>query len=203
MKAQASAAVMALAAFQLASCAKPPPPRDLASVTAGFDAFKAGDRAGLERQIQALGQGLPDDRTSGVFVACSEEGYALRRQARAKQELEVLDQPPAISLSDGARYVYFQFLIAGGDAKAGRFGDVGGPTDFECERDPTYDQSHQMDDAEHFAIRDAGRDRLRAWFTALRTSLGDQFDAQMQDAARQLHNNRLSVIDRWEAPNSI
>jgi hypothetical protein len=80
---------------------------------------------------------------------------------------------------------------------------VGGPTDFECERDPAYPESHQLDDQERYAIRDAGRDQLRAWFAGLRQSLGAQLDPQMQSAAKELHANKLRASDRWTAPSSI
>ena len=204
MKVFVPALAAVLAGSILAACDGKPaePPRNLAAVTAGFDAFKAGDQVTLERQIQALDALLPADRTGGVFVACSEEGYAARRVAKAKQRLEILDRSPIFSMSDTAKYVYFQHLVAGGDLKI-RTGDVGGPTDFECERTDNHDETMRRDSEEFYAIRDVGRDRMRAWFTALRTSLGADFEPQMKDAAKSLHSYGLSDIDRWEAPNSI
>jgi hypothetical protein len=204
MKIITPACAVFIACVLLAGCGKPlPPPVNLAVVTAGFDAFKAGDQAALERGIQSLAAGLPADLTSGVFVGCTPEGYALRRIARAKQQLEYLDQPTVLSMGDEVKFIYFQQLISGGGGKVGETGEVGGPTDFECERDPAYPESHQLDDQERYAIRDAGRDRMRTWFAALRQSLGDQFDPSMQNAAKQLNANKLRDIDRWTAPSSI
>ncbi len=204
MKIIASTNIAIAACALLAGCSKPlPPPANLATVTAGFDAFKAGDQAALERDVETLAAGLPADQTSGVYIACTPEGYALRRLAKAKQQLSFLDEPTVLAMGEEEKYVYFQQLIVEGGGYGHQVGDVGGPTDFECERDPAYPESHQLDDQQFYAIRDAGRERLRAWFGALRQSLGSEFDSQMQNAAKELYSNKLRNSDRWTAPSSI
>ena len=206
MKAFVSAptAAAALAILILSGCGGKPvePPHNLATAVAGFDAYKSGNQSALEAQIQALAAQLPADQTSGAFVACSDEGYALRRIARVKGELEVLDRSPAFSIDDEARFIYFQYLVAGGDPKVRRQ-EMAGPTDFECERGEHHQENVERDTQEAYAIRDAGRDRLRAWFTALRAGLGPEFEPHMQQAAKLLKSSGLTDGDRWEQPNSI
>jgi len=180
-----------------------PPPANLAAVTAGFNAFQAGDEAGLQKQIAVLGAGLPADQTSGVYVACSPDGYAMRRRARAKQQLDILDKGGAGSMGEAKRYVYFQQLVTGGGGAGFSSGYVGGPTDFECERDPDYAQSHRLDDQQFFAIRDAGRDQVRGWYTGLRQSLGAEFAPHMNEMAHELRVANLRENDQYQDPFPI
>ena len=198
----------ALAALILSGCGggggggKPAEqPHNVAAALAGFDAFKSGDQAALETQIQALSAQLPADQTTGPFVACTDQGYALRRVARVKRELEVLDPSQSWLVSDEARFVYFQTLIAGVDLKLTPE-RVGGPTDFECQSADHHDQNVAMDTAETHAIQAAGRDRLKVWFAALQDSLGPQLDPHMQDAAKLLKASGLTDGDRWQQPSS-
>ena len=196
----------ALAALILSGCGggggKPAEqPHNVTAAIAGFDAFKSGDQAALETQIQALSAQLPADQTTGPFVACTDQGYALRRVARVKRELEVLDLSQAWSVGDDARFVYFQTLIGGADLKLTPE-RVGGPTDFDCQNADHHDQNVAMDTAETHAIQAAGRDRLKVWFAAVQASLGPQLDPHMQDAAKLLKASGLTDSDRWQAPSS-
>jgi hypothetical protein len=203
MKTWTCVSTIALACAALAGCAKPAPPsQNLQIASAGFDAFKADDPAKLEQQIQILTAQLPADLTTGVVVDCSPQGYALRSIVKVKKQLEYLDQPTVLSMGDPGRYVYFQQLINDG-GEAGEQTAVQGPTDFECERMPGYTESQALSTQEFEAVRDAGRNRMRAWYGELKQSLGSQFEPQMQAVAKTLHDNRLRRADRWEAPNSI
>ena len=82
-------------------------------------------------------------------------------------------------------------------------GDVGGPTEFECERDEQYVQSHRLDDQQFFAIRDTGRDQMRTWYTGLRQSLGAQFEPRMKEMAHELTVAKLRDNDQYQDPFPI
>lgn len=185
-----------------AGCAAPkPPPVDLADVAAGLDAYKAGDAATLEQHMTAIAARTGAVRGTPPFTSCTKEGYALRRSERARRKLAYLDLGPAPGSAETLRYVYLEGLITGGEATGVEA--VDGPTDFECESDPDYVSSHRADDDARYAVRDLVRDRVRDWYGDLHTRLGDQFEAQMNQAAAQLHNMRLRSADRWEEPNTI
>jgi hypothetical protein len=201
---RALAVAVATGCLALTACARPAPPsKNVTAAIAGFDAYKAGDETALQQQIQALGVGLPEDRSAGPFVACTADGYALRRQARALQALSFLDDPGLRGASETVRYLFLQQMIMGGGGNVKSPENVGGPLDFECEHDPDWSASHDLDVREQFEIRDAGRDHLRAWFTALKQSYGAQFDTQMQATAKQLHDMGLSQNDEWSPPQAL
>jgi hypothetical protein len=106
-------------------------------------------------------------------------------------------------MGEEERFVYFQQLVENQGAAPG-IEDVGGPTDFECERASGYPQSHALDAQEKAAIRNAGRNRLRDWLTSLRASLGGQLDATMENAVRILHDNKLRPwAGRWRPPQPL
>src|SRR5271154_3509452 len=54
------------------------------TVAKGFDAYVAGDQAGLDKDVQDLASRLPADESGEAFISCSSSGYGLRRLERAR-----------------------------------------------------------------------------------------------------------------------
>ena len=216
MKISRSAAVWA-SCFIAVGCAKrppeppPPQPENLAAIATGYDAFMAGDRAALESQIQTLAARLPADETNGGFADCSTRGYEMRRVERARRKLQYLDNPTLASMGEDERYVFFQQLVDDRfqqmfeprEASAG-VDDVGGPTNFECQTAPGYAQSMAMEQLERDAVYNAGRMRVRVWLQRLRQLYGEQLNARMQSAAKELLEYSLRPTGApWEAPQAL
>ncbi len=102
-------------------------------------------------------------------------------------------------MSENARFVHLEGLLVGGQAQGKRTSTDPWPTDYECEKDPGYDESRRIDDRERLAVnqgcrrfRGPGEQRLRGrvWATS---SNG----AQMKRAAKLLHDVRLRDAWNW------
>jgi len=174
------------------------------AVGAGYDAFRAGDRDGLEQAIQALQAQLPADETTGDFVGCGPKRFTLHEIEQARRKLLYLAASPALSMGEAERYVYFQSLAVGDiqtidqHGHAGlilntpydplnQIGELGGPSDFECQGTPATDAAFNAAKDEDKVIDALGKVRLRAWLTSLRVAYDTQLDARMQNAALELN----------------
>jgi hypothetical protein len=199
--------------------ASPPAPDPVVqTVAAGYDAFRAGDRTTLENDIQTLAARLPADETQGVFIDCSPRGYGFRRIERARRRLQYLDDPPAMSMGEEEKYVYFQQLVEDSFHQLDENGHLvvwsaadaqdplrnpNAPSDFECEQTPGYHHARVLDARQDDAIGDVGRQRMRAWLIDLRRSLDTQLNIRMQNAAEELASYQLRPAwGAWQPPYS-
>jgi len=190
------------------------------AVGAGYDAFRAGDRDGLEQAIQALQAQLPADETTGDFVGCGPKRFTLHEIEQARRKLLYLAASPALSMGEAERYVYFQSLAEGDiqtidqQGHAGlvlneandplnQLGERGGPTDFECQGTPAADAAFRAANDEDKAIQALGQTRLRAWLISLRAAYDTQLDARMQNAALELNEAEVRSPPRdWSPPGT-
>ena len=183
-------------ALALAACApRPTPPLvDAPLLEAAYAAYRDGEYAVLD-QIRADADARAAD--PAIARACDAQGYAERRLTRVRDRLKLMDGATATSLSENARFVHLEGLLVGGQGRGKGTSTDPWPTDFECEKDPGYDESRRIDDRERLAVNQGARDFLGAWRKDLRARLGEQFEPEMKRAAKLLHGVRLRDDWNW------
>jgi hypothetical protein len=180
--------ILSIACVALACCGKTPPQLSdhvLQAARAGYDAFRAGDQASLDRQIQTLDRLGPSDPTDPAFDGCTSQAFALRRLSRATQGLEHLDDPTILSMSEEARFVYFDRFVADYSREA-----AGGGA-WSCNSVPADPKLLNQDVAVGNSYGAAAEEKERLWLISLRRSFGGQFRPRMANAAHELDVNDI------------
>lgn len=190
-------AIVAVVGYRaVAGMTAPPPPAlvDAPVMIRGEDAFKAGDRAGLQAAIAELEAAVPASVKDPVLLGCSAEAYALRRKIRFKRDLEYLDKSTVFASGEAGRFYYANKHVEIGRAPI----NDDWPTDFDCEKEPGHAAVFDLQERETQAARTAAQERRRAWELALREQLGEaEFARKMDAAVKVLHAGRLVSEDRW------
>lgn len=184
----------------LAGCAQPsrPPVVEAPMAAAAHDAFRAGDRSGVQAAIAKLDAQLPagDDVDEAPFTACTHEGYRLRRIARYVEELRQLDSSTLFATGEAGRFVYAYSVQwqAGGK----RVRHESWPLDIDCSRSEDYAVAFDLETQNMFAYNAANRARMEAWEAELKADLGEsEFKRKMEQASGTLARYRLLRMNHW------
>lgn len=165
---------------------------DAPMVAAAMDAYRSGDYAAFKTALDAFEAAHP--KPSGERPdPCSPEGYAQRRAAQMRAQLDTLDQRRVFYMSDEARLSYFDVAFMGG----GPIGDASGIANVDasslCRDTPDAVLLGLKDHAEFAAVLTAYTANRKAWWDELEGKFGANMLPRMQRAGELLKRNRLEA----------
>ena len=164
---------------------------DAPLVAAAMDAYRSGDYAAFKTALDSFDAAHPKP-TGERPDPCSPEGYAQRRAAQMRAQLDTLDERRVFYMSDEARLSYFDVAFMGGGTE-----DASGIANVDasslCRDTPNALFLGLKDNAEHTAVLTAYFENRKAWWSELEGKFGANMLPRMQRAGELLKRNRLEA----------
>lgn len=160
---------------------------DAPMVAAAMDAYRAGDYPALKASIAVFDAAHPKPAPGERPDPCSGAGYALRRAAVMRHQLEVLDDRKVFAMSEEARLSHFDVAFMDGAPNS--------PDDPQIDAGSLCGSGAEqtlhglVDAAEHTAVLTAFAEHRRAWWDELHARFGDSMGLRMQRAGELLARN--------------